>query len=84
MKPEIVTTRNLAGLFSCTPRWIIELAAQGMPGRVGRGKFDLNQVLPWWVRRLSREILERNPGSPVARILREEQRERRARGEVWP
>lgn len=50
----IATSATLAGWLGVTPQTLRNWTADGMPGKVGHGRFDLTLVMPWLLARARR------------------------------
>lgn len=54
-RPRLVGIAHIAERLKLTPRRIQQLAAEGLP-RVTRGKYDVDQVLDWYITHLEKRL----------------------------
>ena len=73
-KPRIVAIAAIAERLKLTPRRIQQLAGEGLP-RVTRGKYDVDQVLDWYIAKLERQLAgETDEDGTIAKRYSEELR----------
>lgn len=77
-----VSGPQLARVFDCTPQWISQLVARGMP-KTGRNSYPVGECLIWYVRFLKKSLDSRNarPDDELMRELRQE-KVRRSRADA--
>jgi phage terminase Nu1 subunit (DNA packaging protein) len=78
-KPKAPTLRlvgiaAIAGRLRLTPRRIQQLAGEGLP-RVTRGKYDVDEVLDWYIAKLERQLARQtDEDGDIAQREKEEMR----------
>jgi phage terminase Nu1 subunit (DNA packaging protein) len=71
---RLVGIAAIAARLRLTPRRIQQLVGEGLP-RVTRGKYDVDQVLDWYIARLERQLAgELDEDSPQRNRVKEELR----------
>jgi phage terminase Nu1 subunit (DNA packaging protein) len=74
VKPRLVGISLIAERLKLTPRRIQQLAGEGLP-RVTRGKYDVDQVLDWYIAKLERQLAgETDEEGETAKRYKEELR----------
>lgn len=73
-KPRLAGISAIAERLKLTPRRIQQLAGEGLP-RVTRGKYDVDQVLDWYIAKLERQLAgETDENGAAAKKYNEELR----------
>jgi phage terminase Nu1 subunit (DNA packaging protein) len=73
-KPRIAGITAIAERLKLTPRRIQQLVGEGLP-RITRGKYDVDQVLDWYIAKLERQLARQtDEEGEIAKKFNEEMR----------
>jgi phage terminase Nu1 subunit (DNA packaging protein) len=81
LQTRVVGIAKIAERLKLTPRRVQQLVGEGLP-REARGKYDLDQVLDWYIARLERQLAGDNDEEGETSYNKERARDRAASADL--